>query len=209
MPKKSLSYESISKHYAFCNDPNSEDPSIKNIIKRANELREAGWVAVPGTFSLDAPQQSCATIDTCSPLAGGEPDIRMNRSLVVDIKTGTPRNGCAVTVGGHRLLTPHGKVNALRVSGRCNVLSGSVFGVEPSGSKGDIGEIGIDTTLTSDPEGKNRIGVSMTTYLDGSYGGLSLEEWLKLDGKTYPIGTPIWSDWGKDLDILIDPKQGA
>ena len=31
MPKKSLSYESISKHYAFCNDPTAEDPSIPNL----------------------------------------------------------------------------------------------------------------------------------------------------------------------------------
>lgn len=77
-----------------------------------------------------------------------------------------------------------------------------------SGSKDDIGELGIDATFTSDPEGKNKIGVSMTTYLDGSYGGLSLEDWVKLDGKTYPIGTPIWSDWNKDLDILINPNAG-
>ena len=109
MPKKSLSYESISKYYAFCNDPTAEDPNIKNIIKRENELREAGWVTVPGTFSLDAPQQSCATIYTCSPPAGGEPDKRMNRPPVVVIKTRTPTQGVKVTVGGRRLLTPHGK----------------------------------------------------------------------------------------------------
>ena len=77
-----------------------------------------------------------------------------------------------------------------------------------SGSKDDIGELGIDATFTIDPEGKKKIGVSMTTYLDGSYGGFSLEEWLKLDGKTYPIGTPIWSDWGNQIDILINPEQG-
>ena len=59
MPKKVLSYENISKHYVFYNslNPNAEDPSIKNITKRENELREAGWVAVPGTFTLDAPQR--------------------------------------------------------------------------------------------------------------------------------------------------------
>ena len=75
----------------------------------------------------------------------------------------------------------------------------SVFGVEPD--KGHARTI-------SGSEGKNKVGISMTTYLEDSYGGFSLEEWLKLDGKTYPIGTPIWSDWGNQIDILINPKQG-
>ena len=34
---------------------------------------------------------------------------------------------CAVTVGGHRLLAPHGKVKAVLASYRCNALSGTIF----------------------------------------------------------------------------------
>lgn len=182
MSKKPLSYESISKHYVFYNslNPNPEDLSIKNITKRENELREAGWVAVPGTFTLDAPQREIVKVEK------GE---ETGKHLAHLIKF---------------LATKHQKKtgNPYKMYDHLNVWVNT-------GSKDDIGELGIDTTLTSDPEGKKKIGVSMTTYLDGSYGGLSLEEWVKLDGKTYPIGTPIWSDWGNQIDILINPKQGV
>lgn len=181
MSKKSLSYETISKHYVFYNslNPNPEDPNIKNIVKRENELREAGWVAVPGTFTLDAPQREIVKVEK------GEETGKHLAHLIKFLatkhqkKTGTP----------------------YKMYAHLNVWVNA-------GSKDDIGELGIDATFTSDPEGKNSIGVSMTTYLEDSYGGLSLEEWVKLGGKTYPIGTPIWSDWGNQIDILINPKQG-
>lgn len=181
MSKKVLSYESVSKHYVFYNtlNINSEDESIKNITKRENELREAGWVALPGTFDLDAPQREIVKAEE-----GGETTKHLAHLIKFlaskhQKKTGTP----------------------YKMYAHLDVWVNS-------GSKYDIGEIGIEATLTSDPEGKNTIGVSMTTYLEGTYdGGPSLEEWVEMDGKTYPIGTPIWSDWHKQIDILIDPKQ--
>ena len=146
MPKKSLSYESISKYYAFCNDPTAEDQNIKNIIKRENELREAGWVTVPGTFSLDAPQREIVKV---------EPKAETGKHLAHLIKF---------------LATKHQKKTGTpyKMYAHLNVWVNT-------GSKDDIGELGIDATFTSDPEGKNKIGVSMTTYLEDSYGGLSLE----------------------------------
>lgn len=181
MLKKALSYESISKHYVFYNslNPNAEDPSIKNIVKRENELREAGWVAVPGTFTLDAPQREIVKV---------EPKAETGKHLAHLIKF---------------LASKHQKK-----TGTSYKMYAHLDVWVNSGSKDDIGELGIEATFTSDPEGKDKIGVSMTTYLEDSYGGFSLEEWLKLDGKTYPIGTPIWSDWGNQIDILINPKQG-
>lgn len=185
MSKKPLPYESISKHYVFYNslNPNPEDSSIKNITKRENELREAGWVAVPGTFTLDAPQREIVKV---------EPNAETGKHLAHLIKF---------------LATKHQKKTGTPYKMYANL---SVW--VNSGDEDGIGEIGIDAFFTSDPEGKNKIGVSMSTYLDfeqeDTYSGLTAKDWLKMDGKTCPIGTPIWTDWHKEIEILINPNAG-
>ena len=69
-----------------------------------------------------------------SPPAGGEHHKRMSHPRV-DIKTGTPIARCAVAVGGHRLLTPHGNVNEFQATRQYFRWSKSLFpymrGVEP------------------------------------------------------------------------------
>lgn len=183
MAKNHLSYESISKHYVFYtspDNPNKEDQTDKNIAKRENELREEGWVSIPGTFELDAPQRE---------IVKAEQGTETGKHLAHLIKF---------------LASKHQKETGTPYKMYAHL---SVW--VNTGDEDDPYEIGIDTTFTRDPEGKNNIGVSMTTYIEGDdWGGLTMKEWLNLDGKTYPIGTPIWVDGGNRIEILIDPKQG-
>lgn len=90
MSEKPLSYETVSKNYVFYNDPNSEDPSIKNIVKRENELREAGWVAVPGTFKLDAPQREIVKVEPHEETAKHLAHLIKFLATKHQKKTGTP-----------------------------------------------------------------------------------------------------------------------
>lgn len=186
MAKNHLSYESISKHYVFYTSPdkpNKEDQTDKNIAKRENELREEGWVSIPGTFELDAPQRE---------IVKAEQGTETGKHLAHLIKF---------------LASKHQKETGTpyKMYAHLDVWANSE-------DEDGIGEVGVDVTFTSDPEGKRKIGVAMFTYLDfewdDTYAGLTAEEWVKLDGKTFPIGTPIWTDWGKEIIILIDPKQG-
>ena len=59
----------------------------------------------------------------------------MNTASQVVIKTGTLSNGCAVAVGGHRLLTPHGKSERFSGTLQAYVMPCQEFprmcGVEP------------------------------------------------------------------------------
>ena len=186
MAKNHLSYESISNHYVFYSSPGNPDEADltdKNIAKREDELREGGWVSIPGTFELDAPQRE---------IVKAEQDTETSKHLA---------HLMAFYAGNHEKAneTPYTVYAYLSVWVN-------------SEDEGGIGELGVDVTFTSDPEGKRKIGVAMFTYLgfewDDTYAGFTAEEWVKLDGKTFPIGTPIWTDWGKEITILIDPKQG-
>lgn len=186
MAKNHLSYEDISNHYVFYSshgNPDEADLTDKNIAKREDELREEGWVSIPGTFYLDDPQRE---------IVKAKRDAETGKHLAHLIKF---------------LASKHQKETGTpyKMYAHLDVWVNSE-------DEGGIGELGVDVTFTSDPEGKHKIGVAMFTYLsfewDDTYAGLTAEEWVKLGGKTYPIGTPIWTDWGKEIIILIDPKQG-
>lgn len=178
---KNLSYGNINDRYVFHNSfdtPNRHRWTAEKIAKRENDLREAGWVVVPGTFALDTPKREFVKVEEEAETT--KHLVHLIRFLAISHQreTGTP----------------------YKMYAHLDVWVNSE-------DENGIGEIGIGTTFTSDPEGKHKIGVSMTTYLDEPW-ELSFEEWLKLGGKTYPIGTPIWSDWHKDIEILINPKRG-
>ena len=178
---RSLSYGNINNRYVFHNSfgtPSRYYWTANKIAKRENELRKAGWVVLPGTFTLDNPQREIVEVKPGAETT--EHLVRLIRFLATkhEKATGTP-----YTMYAH-----------LNVSANTKDEDGS-------------GVVEINTTFTSDPEGKHNIGVSMTTYLDEPW-ELSTKEWLKMDSKTYPIGTPIWSDWHKDIEILINPKRG-
>lgn len=182
MPQEPITYEETLTGYVFWSGDGkeTEDTSHKNIIKRDKELREAGWVPIQGAFSLNAPQRKIVKVEPYQETA-------MHLAHLM-----------AFYAGKHQKVhnTPYTMYAHLNVWVN-------------TGDENDPYEIGIDTTITHDPEGKNNIGVSMTTYIEGDdWGGLTMKEWLKLDGKTYPIGTPIWVDGGNRIEILIDPKQG-
>lgn len=178
---KSLSYGNINNRYVFHNSfdtPSRYYWTADKIAKRENKLRKAGWVVLPGTFTLDDPQRE---------IVEAKPGTETTKHLVRLIRF---------------LATKHEKETSspYKMYAHLNVWANTE-------GKDGVGAIKIVTTFTSDPEGKHKIGVSMTTYLDEPW-ELSTEEWLKMDGKTYPIGTPIWSDWHKDIEILINPKRG-
>lgn len=183
MAQKPITYEDTLTGYIFWGGNGKEKPgntSLNNIIKRDTELREAGWVPVQGAFSLSAPQRKIVKVEPYRETA-------MHLAHLM-----------AFYAGNHEKAneTPYTVYAYLSVWVN-------------TGDEDDPYEIGIDTTFTRDPEGKNNIGVSMTTYIEGDdWGGLTMKEWLNLDGKTYPIGTPIWVDRGNRIEILIDPKQG-
>lgn len=182
MAQKPITYEDTLTSYIFWggNENAADNPSFNNIIKRDSELHKAGWVNLPGHFNLDEPQRK---------FVKAEPYSEAARHL-------------ALLMAFHA--SKHQKVNntPYKMYAHLNVWVNS-------GDEDDPYEIGIDTAFTSDPEGKNNIGVSMTTYIEGDdWGGVTLKEWLELDGKTYLVGTPIWTDWGNRIEILIDPKQG-
>lgn len=190
MAQKPDFYEEATTDYVFWNDdgtkksiPDIERYSLEYILMRDTRLRKAGWVGLPGHFSLDEPQRKIVKAEPYSVTA-------MHLAHLM-----------AFYAGKHQKVnnTPYTMYAHLDVW----VNSGDEDEIENG-----IGEIGIDTIFTSDPEGKNNIGVSMTTYLEGDWGGLTMKEWLNLDGKTYPVGTLIWTDWGNQIEILIDPKQG-
>lgn len=184
MAQKPITYEETLTDYMFWGDGNNtDDPSINNIIKRSAELSKAGWVNLPGHFDLDEPQRKIVKAEPYSENA-------MHLAHLM-----------AFYAGKHQKATGTPYKMYAHLSAWVN------SGDEDEIEKG-IGEIGIDTTFTHDPEGKNPVGASMTTYLAGSWGGLTMKEWLDLDGKTYPVGTPIWTDWGNQIEIRIDPKQG-
>lgn len=152
-----------------------------NYIYRVDtRLRKAGWVPIQGAFRLDEPQRKIVKAEPYSENAMHLAHLMAFYAGKHQKATGTPYNMYA----------------------HLNVWVNT-------GDEDDPYEIGIDTTFTSDPEGENSIGASMTTYIEGDdWGGLTMKEWLKLDGKTYLVGTPIWTDWGNRIEILIDPKQG-
>ena len=182
MAQKPITYEETLTGYMFWSGSGNEteNASLNNIIKRDTELREAGWVPVQGAFSLSAPQRKIVKVEPYRETAMHLAHLMAFYAGKHQKATGTPYNMYA------------------HLSVWVN-----------TGNEDDPYEIGIDTTFTSDPEGKNNIGVSMTTYIEGDdWGGLTMKEWLNLDGKTYPIGTPIWVDGGNRIEILIDPKQG-
>ena len=57
---KSLSYGNINNRYVFHNSfdtPSRYYWTADKIAKRENKLRKAGWVVLPGTFTLDDPQR--------------------------------------------------------------------------------------------------------------------------------------------------------
>ena len=186
MAQKPITYEETLTGYMFWggDGKETEDTSHNNIIKRDKELREAGWVPVQGAFMLDAPQRKIVKVEPYK-------ETFMHLAHLM-----------AFYAGKHQKVsnTPYTMYAHLNVW----VNSGDEDEIENG-----IGEIGIDTIFTHDPDGKNNIGVSMTTYIEGDdWGELTMKEWLKLDGKTYPVGTPIWADGGNRIEILIDPKQG-
>lgn len=185
MAQKPITYEDTLTSYIFWggNENAADDPSFNNIIKRDSELHKAGWVNLPGHFNLDEPQRK---------FVKAEPYSEAARHL-------------ALLMAFHA--SKHQKVNntPYKMYAHLNVWVNS--GDEDEIENG-IGEIGIDAIFTNDPEGKNPVGASMTTYLEGGWGGLTMKEWLNLDSKTYPVGNLIWTDWGNRIEILIDPKQG-
>lgn len=182
MAQKPITYEETLTDYMFWGGSGEEEPdnpSLNNIIKRDRELAKAGWVNLPGHFDLDEPQRKIVKAEPYSENAMHLAHLMAFYAGKHQKATGTP-----YTMYAHLDVWVNGD------------------------DEDDPYEIGIDTTFTHDPEGKNNVGASMTIYLNESYGGLTLKEWLKMDGKTYPVGTPIWTDWGNLIEILIDPKQG-
>jgi hypothetical protein len=154
-------------------------PCVEHAIMWDNRFRKSGWVALPGAFTLDEPQRKIVKAKPGQETAKHLMHLMAFHAGKHQKATGTPYNMYA----------------------HLNVWVNS-------GDEDDPHEIGIDATFTNDPEGKNPAGASMATYLAGDWGGLTMKEWLKLDGKTYPVGCPIWTDWGNRIEILIHPKRG-
>lgn len=186
MAQKPDFYEEATTDYVFWNNDGTQKSildierySLEYILMRNTRLRKAGWVELPGYFNLDEPQRKIVKAEPYSENA-------MHLAHLMAFYAGKHQKATG---------TPYTMYARLDVW-----VNGD--------DEDDPHEIGIDATFTHDPEGKNPVGASMTTYLAGSWGGLTMKEWLELDGKTCPVGTPIWTDWGNQIEIHIDPKQG-